>query len=152
MTRNIRLENARIELTARVYEALQDSNLDEGLKSALMKGGLAAGLAAGALGGGAKYARKAPTPKAPQAVTQPAPVKKATKKTVKPDAHLDAIMKRYDPGYDAAIKSTRGFIKDVEDSNTEIGNIRQQGRNQSAEADEKAGRKMFNQMTKKSKR
>ena len=148
MTRNIRLENARIELTARVYEALQDGNLDEGLKSALMKGGLAAGLAAGALGGGAKYQGGKPA-KAPQAVTQQAPVKKATKKTAKPDAHLNAIMKRYDPGYDAAIKSTRGFIKDMEDSNRKIGNIRKEGRDKSDAADEKAGRIMFKNMKKK---
>ena len=63
MTRNIKLENARIELTARVLEAIQDNNLDEGLRSALMKGGLAAGLAAGALGGGVKPEPSKATPK-----------------------------------------------------------------------------------------
>ena len=147
MTRLTALEEARIELAARIYERLEDGNLDEGLKSALMKGGLAAGLAAGALGGGAKFAGKAA--KAPQAVTQQqAPVKKTTKKAKEPSAHQAAIMKKYDPGYDAAIKATRGFIKDMEASNKEMGNIRKQGRNQSDAADEKAGREMFKKMTK----
>ena len=92
MTHNIRLENARIELTARVLEALQDGNLDEGLRSALMKGGLAAGLAAGALGGGGYT----PSVKAPTAVTAPVQ-KKGT--------------------LDRAASKARGFIKGMEDSN-----------------------------------
>ena len=45
---------ARLELAQRVLQSLYDHDLDEGLRSALMKGGLAAGLAAGALGGGVK--------------------------------------------------------------------------------------------------
>ena len=150
MTRNIRLENARIELTARVYEALQDGNLDEGLRSALMKGALATGLAAGALGGGAKFAGKAP--QAPQAVTQKqAPVKK----TKEPSAHQAAIMKKYDPGFDKGIKSSRGFLKDMEGHAANQRKLMQQIKDldkpttptQDA-ADEKAGREMFKKMTK----
>jgi hypothetical protein len=101
MTRNIRLENARIELTARVLEALQDGNLDEGLRSALMKGGLAAGLAAGSLGGGGY---KAPV-KAPTAVTAPVQ-KKGT--------------------LDRAAGEARGFIKGMEDNNAYIRKLMKQ--------------------------
>tara|TARA_R110002096_G_scaffold243837_1_gene436028 strand:+ start:147 stop:665 length:519 start_codon:yes stop_codon:yes gene_type:complete len=49
-----RVRKARLQLAERVLESLYDGDLDEGFKSALMKGGLAAGLAAGAMGGGVK--------------------------------------------------------------------------------------------------
>jgi len=67
------LEEARMELAARIYEALQDDNLDEGLGRLLKKAALPAAFAAGmASPVGGNAARVPAKIKSPQAVQAPA--------------------------------------------------------------------------------
>tara|TARA_Y100001973_G_C5069374_1_gene266752 strand:+ start:170 stop:733 length:564 start_codon:yes stop_codon:yes gene_type:complete len=87
-----KLKTARLQLAQKVLESLYGDDLDEGLKSALMKGGLAAGLAAGALGGGAKTAPPKATPTAASIAKS---FKKSDERLKKSGMSLDAALKRF---------------------------------------------------------
>ena len=102
-----RVRKARLQLAERVLESLYDGDLDEGFKSALMKGGLAAGLAAGAMGGGVKP----DVTKEPTAVEAP-----SNKYKIPPLAVRQAQIAKRKAARDARMKDLLGTPEDMRNS------------------------------------